>query len=319
MSALELSWRPRILVVDDAQENVRFAGRIVAPLADVSFALDGDGGLTRARDLRPDLVLLDVELPDMDGYEVIEAMREDPELAETPVIFLTGRYDDADEARGLDLGAADYVTKPFNAAVVLARVRNQLRLIDYARKLTALNAELERRATTDELTGLPNRRAFFDVARRELSRHQRFGEPCMALMLDIDHFKSVNDTHGHDIGDLVLRAVAERLRDSVRKSDCPARLGGEEFALLMPNTDVAGGEVVAERMAATVREAPVPTPAGPLRVTATLGLTAMSARDQSVEEMLKRADEALYDGKRAGRDRVVRRDPPPPPAVEAAE
>jgi diguanylate cyclase (GGDEF)-like protein len=304
-------------VIDDAPENVRFVGRILKPLANVTFALGGVDGVTRALSQRPDLILLDVEMPDMSGYDVIERLQSDPAVRETPVIFLTGRSDGDAETRGLELGAIDYVTKPFNPTAVLARVRNHLRLLEYGRKLRALNEELERRATTDELTGLPNRRAFFEFGARELTRFARYGEPAAVILLDIDHFKRVNDTFGHDAGDIVLREVARRLTRTTRQLDWPARLGGEEFAVLLPKAAESGAETAARRILEALRAAPVETPAGPIPVTATAGVTQIRAGDGSLEAVLKRADLALYEGKRAGRDRFVVSTPQSAAAREA--
>ncbi|MFN3614881.1 MAG: diguanylate cyclase, partial [Rubrimonas sp.] len=298
---------PRILVVDDAPENIRFVARILGQVdAEVSFAVGGVAGLERARTQMPDLILLDVEMPDMSGYDVIRALKDARETRHVPVIFLTGRSTEADEASGLELGAIDYVTKPFNASVVVARVRNQLRIVEYARKLHALNAELERRATTDPLTGLPNRRAFYEMAERELIRLRRFGEQMAVLMFDVDHFKKVNDTHGHDAGDVVLRVVAERLAAVIRKTDFLARLGGEEFVVLMPKTDMEGARVVAARLLSGVRGEPIRISNDvALTVTATLGVSLARAEDVGIDDALKRADLALYEGKAAGRNRVV--------------
>lgn len=298
-------WRPRILVIEDAPENVRFVGRLLKRFGAVHFALGGKEGLALAHRLKPDLILLDVEMPDLSGYDVIGRLRGDPETASIPVIFLTGRSDGADEAKGLELGAIDYIAKPFNAAVVLARVRNQLKLVDYGRRLRALNAELERRAATDELTRLPNRRAYLDMAGRELLRYRRYGEPCAVLLMDIDHFKAVNDTHGHDAGDAVLQEVARRLVKATRRLDSVARYGGEEFALLLPKTDAPGALVVAARVLETLRARPVSAQGVRVPITATLGATMLRAGDRGIEDVMKRADLALYEGKRTGRDRVV--------------
>jgi len=298
-------WRPRILVIEDAPENVRFVGRLLKRFGAVHFALGGREGLALARRLKPDLILLDVEMPDLSGYDVIGRLRGDPETAPIPVIFLTGRSDGADEAKGLELGAIDYIAKPFNAAVVLARVRNHLKLVDYGRRLRALNAELERRAATDELTRLPNRRAYLDMAARELQRFRRHADDCSILLLDIDHFKAVNDTYGHDAGDAVLQEVARRLVKATRQLDTVARYGGEEFALLLPKTDAPGARVVAERVLQALRARPVMAQEAAVPVTATVGVTMLRAGDRGIDDVLKRADLALYEGKREGRDRVV--------------
>jgi diguanylate cyclase (GGDEF)-like protein len=298
-------WRPRILAIDDAPENIRLVGRILKPMADVSFALGGVEGLKRAATLRPDLILLDVDMPDMGGYEVLRALKDAPLTADIPVVFLTGHDDQAREAAGLDLGANDYIAKPFSPGVVAARVRTQIRLLEYARRLGEMNAELERLATTDPLTGLQNRRAFVDVAQREMLRTRRFGETAAVAMLDVDHFKHVNDRFGHDAGDAVLVEVGRRMDNAIRRTDVLARMGGEEFAVLMPKTDMEGAAVVAARLLDYIRSAPVDTAAGPVPITATMGVTMIRADDADISAPLKRADLALYEGKGRGRDRVV--------------
>jgi two-component system, cell cycle response regulator len=278
---------------------------VLKRVADVSYALSGADGLRLARGLGPDLILLDIEMPGMSGLDAIRALKAEPATTAIPVIFLTWRSGDADEASGLELGAIDYIAKPFNAAIMTARVRNQLQLVSYAKQLQALNEELERRATTDALTGLPNRRAFMETAAREAARFRRFGDPMGLLMIDIDHFKSINDTHGHDIGDIVLREVARRLAGLLRDTDTIGRLGGEEFAVILPRTDAEGARAVADRLLHALRGRPIPSDAGPIPVTATIGLSMLDPVETAIDAALKRADVALYDGKRGGRDRVV--------------
>ncbi|WP_420566103.1 diguanylate cyclase [Thalassobaculum sp.] len=294
----------RVLIVDDARENVRILATILKDVASVSFSLGGHDALEKAKETRPDLMLLDIEMPDMNGHEVIIRLKADPTTAFIPVIFVTSHADVADEEAGLRLGAIDYITKPFNPSIVRARVRNQLMLRAYAKQLEDLNVELERLATTDSLTGLANRRAFRERMTQELRRLDRYGGEACLMMMDLDHFKTVNDSYGHDAGDAVLRAVSERVCGQLRETDTFGRLGGEEFAVLAAGTTVEQGARMAERLLRSVREAPVVWNGLSIPVTTSIGLTPLRAGDGSIDAALARADQALYASKNAGRDRV---------------
>lgn len=294
----------RILIVDDARENVRILAAILKDVASVSFSLGGQDALAKAEATLPDLILLDIEMPDMNGHEVIIRLKADPRTAPIPVIFVTSHADVEDEEAGLRLGAIDYITKPFNPSIVRARVRNQIMLRAYAKQLEDLNAELERLATTDSLTGLANRRAFRERITLELRRLDRYGGEACLMMMDLDHFKSVNDSYGHDAGDAVLREVSTRVSDQLRETDTFGRLGGEEFAVLAAGTSVDQGERLAERLLKSVRERPVIWNGLEIPVTTSIGITALRAGDGSIDAALARADQALYASKNAGRDRV---------------
>ncbi|SDF66078.1 MULTISPECIES: GGDEF domain-containing response regulator [Thalassobaculum] len=294
----------RILIVDDARENVRILATILKDVAAVSFSLGGMDALTKAKATLPDLILLDIEMPDMNGHEVIIRLKSDPRTALIPVIFVTSHADVEDEEAGLRLGAIDYITKPFNPAIVRARVSNQLMLRAYAKQLEDLNVELERLATTDSLTGLANRRAFRERMTQELRRLDRYGGEACVMMMDLDHFKSVNDSYGHDAGDAVLREVAERVAGQLRETDTFGRLGGEEFAILAAGTPVDQGALVADRVLRSVREEPVVWNGLEITVTTSVGMTPLRAGDGSIDAALARADQALYASKNAGRDRL---------------
>ena len=294
----------RILIVDDARENIRILATILKEVASVSFSLGGHDALDKAGATLPDLILLDIEMPDMNGHEVITRLKDDPRTAPIPVIFVTSHANVEDEEAGLRLGAIDYITKPFNPSIVRARVSNQLMLRAYAKQLEDLNAELERLATTDSLTGLANRRAFRERITLELRRLDRYGGEACLMMMDLDHFKSVNDSYGHDAGDAVLRTVSERVAGQLRETDTFGRLGGEEFAVLAAGTSVEQGERLAGRLLRSVREAPVVWNGFEIPVTTSIGITALRAGDGSIDAALARADQALYASKDAGRDRV---------------
>jgi len=294
----------RVLIVDDARENVRVLASILKDEAAVSFSLGGKDALAKATSTLPDLILLDIEMPDMSGHEVITRLKADPETAPIPVIFVTSHSDVSDEEEGLRLGAIDYIAKPYNPSIVRARVRNQLMLRAYAKQLEAVNAELERLATTDPLTGVANRRAFRDRATSELRRMDRYGGEACLMMLDLDYFKDINDTYGHDAGDEVLRAVAQRVSTQLRETDFFGRLGGEEFAILATATPIDSGRKLAERLLVSLRDQPVSWNGMEIRVTTSIGATALRVEDGSVDAALARADQALYSSKNGGRDRV---------------
>lgn len=294
----------RILIVDDARENVRILSAILKDTAKLSFALGGQDALAKVHSAPIDLILLDIEMPDLDGYAVLRALKSNPETAAVPVIFVTGRSSEENEAEGLRLGAIDYITKPYNPAIVLARVRNQLLLRSYARNLEALNAELERLATSDPLTGIANRRAFRDRANAEIRRLGRYGGTDVLMMLDIDHFKRVNDTHGHDAGDEVLRQFTARVSGCLRATDLFGRLGGEEFGILALESDMQSGAVLANRLLQAVRGSPVPWNGQEIAMTVSVGLSEVRGAETSIDALIARADEALYRAKRSGRNRV---------------
>ena len=294
-----------ILVVDDAPENVMLLSLILKDLGSVSSALSGREAIDKALENPPDLILLDIQMPELDGYDVINALKGDPRTENVPVIFVTGLSDDGDEEKGLKLGAIDYITKPYKPTVVTARVRNHLRLREYAVRLEHMNEELERLATTDALTSAFNRRYFMSKLEDEVERVRRYKHPSSLLMIDVDHFKRINDTYGHDVGDTVLVHLVKLLEGQVRQLDTLARIGGEEFAILLPETGQQEALVSAERLLGAVRAASVDAAGNKLKFTISIGCTEFGAECPKVEGILKTADLALYDAKESGRDRVV--------------
>jgi diguanylate cyclase (GGDEF)-like protein len=267
-------------------------------------AADGEQALARARDTRPDVVLLDVDMPKRDGYDVLTEMKGDPLLAGVPVVFITGRTTAEDAVRGLDLGAHDYLRKPFEAAELTARVHAAVRTKRLQDELRNLNGELARLAHTDNLTGLANRRYLEEELTRLTARSNRHGGPLSLLLIDGDHFKAVNDRHGHQVGDQTLIALAARLTDRLRAEDVVGRWGGEEFLVILPDVELRGAETVAEALRAHVAGAPLETSAGPIPLTISIGWAFKSA-DDTGDDLLRRADAALYEAKVGGRDRVA--------------
>lgn len=294
--------KTNILIVDDNATLIQLVARMLKGVARLRFATGGAEALQLMREERPDLVLLDAEMPGMSGYEVCETIRADASLNTVPVVFLTGNGDTAAEVRGLEAGAVDFITKPVNEALLLARVRTQLRI-------KTLSDDLRLMACTDGLTGVANRRHFDDMLRLEWERNAREGTPLALLMVDVDHFKRFNDCHGHPAGDVCLQAVARALASVARRpADLVGRVGGEEFAVLLPATDLAGARRVAQEAIEAVHALAVPhddSPTAP-HVTASIGVSACSAAGfecSATATLMRAADEALYAAKTAGRNR----------------
>jgi two-component system, cell cycle response regulator len=266
-------------------------------------AVDGEEALRTCREKAPDVVLLDVEMPKLDGHAVLAQMKRDVDLAGIPVVFCTGRTTTDDVVEGLRLGAHDYLRKPFEGPEVLARVGAALRVKNLQDQLRMRNAELERMSRNDMLTSLPNRRHLQEHLVAECASSRRHGHPLAVLMVDADQFKSINDTRGHVTGDEVLRALATRLRDACRPEDVAGRWGGEEFLVIAPHTDLDGAVALGEEIRTGVsNDAVAVTDGPPLRVTVSVGAATSAVGD--LELLLRNADAALYDAKAAGRDRV---------------
>jgi len=280
----------KILIVDD-NAAIRDVIKMHLIMAghEVIEAENGRHGIEMAIEHRPDLVILDVMMPEMDGMEACSQIRTDPACAAVYVIMLSARGETSDKVDGLNTGADAYLTKPFEPDELIAQVNAGLR-----------TAEDRRQAMYDLLTGLFNRRAFDDLMHRELSLRDRHGHDLSLVMIDLDHFKAVNDTYGHHAGDAVLRDLADILREVCRPSDLPCRWGGEEFACLLPQTDLENAAKVAERLRAAIEAHDFPEVG---KVTASLGIS-QAGLDENEERFCKRADEALYKAKEGGRNRV---------------
>ncbi len=294
--------RATILIVDDSPTNIEVLSKVLEADYEVLFAMDGAHAVALALAEMPDLILLDVMMPHLDGYDVCRLLRDHPSTSTIPVVFVTGLDDEAAESRGLELGAVDYLTKPFNATIVRARVRNQI-------ALKQTRDELRRLSVTDGLTQVANRSHFDGVLEMECRRLARSGGRLGLIMIDIDYFKLFNDTYGHLAGDDCLRRVATVLGTSTRRgSDLTARYGGEEFACILPDTDETGTRVVAERMQAGVAALGISHGASLVApvVTLSIGLANVLCRPgTSGVDIVALADTALYRAKEGGRNRIA--------------
>ena len=257
-----------------------------------------------------DLAILDRRLPDMDGLELCQELKSIPEFKSRYVIMLTGEDEPEDKIQGLDLGADDYITKPFQYPELLARIRAAKRIVDLQKELMETNRRLEQLSITDGLTNLYNHRHFQDELCRAFEESARYGRPLSLAMADIDFFKKVNDSYGHAVGDEVLKAVARMFKESSRSTDLVARYGGEEFAMMMPETDLDSAIAFAEKLRALVESTPVPTQSGPLKVTVSVGVaTVPHPNIHAAKELIVSSDNALYRAKDAGRNRVNAEEP----------
>jgi two-component system cell cycle response regulator len=303
-----------VLVIDDSADiHHLLRARLKDEDVELSSAMDGRTGMEAVRQLKPDLILLDVDMPELGGFDVCRELKNDPVTAPIPVIFLTGMSDPVKKVIGLDLGAVDYVVKPFDFAELRARVRAALRTVRYQKLL-------EQQAQIDGLTGLWNRAHFDQRLREFLSAAWRYRRQVSLVMLDIDRFKHVNDTYGHPFGDRVLEHAADILRTGTRLSDVPCRYGGEEFAIILPDTDGAGAITLAERLRSRVAEHCWRKQDQAFTVTASFGIGCSIGGDDAAaaaDQIILRADSALYRAKRAGRN-CVRTAGVPEPALDTA-
>ena len=310
-----------VLIVEDNNDIREMVSLMVGSMGYRTYtASTGKEGLTQLRAQVPDIVLLDLMMPEMDGFEFCRVIQADPTLP-TPHIIITSAKDALeDKVKGLELGAADYLTKPFNLTELKARIKAGERIVRYQKMLKEQQALLEQLAREDKLTGLCNRRHFEERAQEECLRAQRYHHSLSFLLGDLDHFKQINDRYGHAYGDTVLKQVGQTLLLHCRTSDVVARYGGEEFACLLFETDAEDAERVAERLCAAVRELSFTHPSGPFRVTISFGVASLSNQQtQNLAELLEEADKALYSAKHKGRNRVERwtGDSPPAPTLVA--
>ena len=297
-----LQGAPLILIVDDQTSNIKLLAAILGDDYRVRVATNGLDALKLAEGTpQPDLILLDIMMPDMDGYEVCRRLKGNASTQNIPVIFITALSSESDEEKGLNLGAVDYIAKPLSAPIVRARVRNHAILKRKADLLESL-------AHIDSLTNIANRRRLDHALHLEWRRCQRAGAPLALLMIDIDAFKAYNDHFGHGQGDVCLRRVADCLAAGIqRPGDLIARFGGEEFAILLPETDLAAAAQIGERLREQIEAKRIPhAPAQKYEVvTISVGCAAVLP-DESMkfQDLIDKADRNLYTAKHSGRNRI---------------
>ncbi len=290
----------RVLVVDDSPDDRRcLRDRLSSARVAVDEAADGASAIAICLSRPPDLVLLDLGLPDCNGIDLLTRLKRDPATRTVPVIVVSGMSSTDQKVRGLESGAVDFITKPYDAVELRARVGSALRM-------KATRELLEHRAYFDSLTGLANRTALDERMRAEWAQHLRRRTPLSFLMGDLDHFKQINDRYGHTAGDAVLREVAERVRACVRDTDFAARFGGEEIVVIAPACDDQGARLIAERLRAGVCARPIGQGKSSMIVTMSIGLATADDmyRPTNVATLVERADAALYNAKAAGRNQV---------------
>jgi two-component system, cell cycle response regulator len=287
----------KVLIIDDDPSALEVAkARLNKEGLDIICAQGGVPGLKAARDEDPDLILLDLDMPDLSGFDVCRSLKSDGELCMIPVLFLSSSTTADDKIAGLDLGAVDYVTKPFDAFELRARVRAALRT-------KHLQDMLFEHAHIDPLTGLPNRRALMERLQQEWARIERHGGQLSFIMADVDNFKHVNDHYGHNIGDKLLQEVAGAISGQCRETDLPARYGGDEFAIIVPGDAAPTAVHLAERCRREIAKACVAVQNEIVGAVASFGVADIRGVT-SVGALMKRADEALYRAKAAGRNQV---------------
>ena len=300
MQKIDLS-NARVLIVDDTPQNIQLLG---AALKDEGFqinvAMNGEKALQIAQRVLPDLILLDITMTEMDGFEVCGKLKKLDEMEGIPIIFLTARNEIEDIVKGFEVGAVDYIIKPFNLTELKARVKTHLTLKFALEELKRKNQELERIVVIDSLTQIYNRHFIMDRLSEEMAESLRFKQPLSILILDIDLFKQINDNYGHLVGDEVLKIVAQTIRQTVRENDIPARYGGEEFLVVFPRTDLEQCRVVAEKIRGNIQNLKWKQPG--MKLTISGGTSQLNQNKLNV--FIDQADQLLYKAKNNGRNRI---------------
>ena len=302
-----------ILVVDDQPANLKV---LLSFLKDHQFQIriaeDGERTLQVLETYRPDIILLDVMMPGMDGFETCRRIKEKKETADIPIIFITALDDIDDKIAGFEAGGVDYITKPFQQKEVLTRLNTHIRLRRKEQELEKALDEVIRQqklfkklSITDDLTGLYNRRHLNNIMQQEFQRSKRHKNDLSCLMLDLDHFKQVNDTYGHDFGDTVLRKFASILKEFLRSSDYAFRYGGEEFLILLPETDIKGAVQVGEKIRLRMEKEIISENIISTTVMVSVGAASVHNNEPSAsDDLITFADKALYEAKVNGRNQV---------------
>ncbi|MDI9509940.1 MAG: diguanylate cyclase [Bacillota bacterium] len=302
----------KILLVDDIRMNLEIAGKTLEREGyDLYIADNGFTALDLIHETDFDLILLDIMMPEMDGFETCRKIRQSKKNLDIPIIFLTAKADIDSIVTGFDLGAVDYIRKPFNFLELVARVKTHVELKKSREEIRRKNLKLKEAynqlkivAKTDPLTGLINRREMMERIEHEMARYERSNISFTLIIGDIDYFKKVNDTYGHECGDKVLASFSKIFKNNTRKQDSISRWGGEEFLLLLPDTNQDQGYLLAEKLRTIIERTGFYKDSVKIQLTITFGVSTIRA-GQTVNELISEADEALYEGKRRGRNCVV--------------
>lgn len=290
--------KPLILIVEDSSVNGRLCERLLNKGGyHTAVCTDGESAIEFVNTNLPDLILLDIVMPGIDGFEFCRVMKNNPKIKDTPIIFLSAMDDEKSIINGFDSGAVDFITKPFRHRELLARTKTHV-------ELKRAKEKLLRMAITDELTGLVNRRYFMGRLLHEYERTKRYESVFTVLMVDLDFFKNINDTHGHQAGDSVLRNVSDSMKLSLRLPDIIGRIGGEEFAVILPETEIGAAMIIGDRIRKRVESLNINYKECSLKVTISIGASPSSKDDLSIDDVLQRADSALYRAKENGRNRI---------------
>ena len=308
---MEQQPRAKLLIVDDNLANLNVLGRLLNQEGyQVRPVPSGVQALKLLPTLQPDLILLDINMPELDGYELCAKIKADPETKDIPVIFISAADAVTEKVKGFEVGGVDYITKPFEEKEVLVRIDTHVRLHALQRELRDKIAELEQAnarvkelSIRDDLTQLYNRRHFSEAAPRLLAHAKRYNQPLSVMIGDIDHFKDINDHFSHAIGDEVLRKVAQLILGNIRETDIVARYGGEEFVIALPAIPLPEAVRACEKLRLSIAQYSWSEIHPDLRVTISIGLSA-DTRAAHFEQMIAAADEKLYQAKRAGRNRI---------------
>ena len=309
-----------ILIVDDTPNNLRLLSSILTEHGyKVRLAPNGSLALASIRKKAPDLILLDVLMPDINGYEICEQLKAEDQYRDIPVLFISALQEVTDKTQAFQVGGVDFITKPFNESEVIARVKAHVDLKTSRDELLKTTKELEssnlkliqaqeeliKLASTDSLTGLYNRRRSMETLQDQKTRFTRNKQAFSFVIADIDDFKSINDSYGHLCGDFILKEISRELTKQLRSQDTPGRWGGEEFNILLPETDKQGAEIVIEKLRAHISAQKFVYDDETINVSMTFGIAEYSSAELSIDELIRRADVALYEGKENGKDCVV--------------
>ena len=296
----------KVLIVDDIEDNIKLLWyNLEDDEHEIESATDGYQCLEKAQTFMPDIILLDLMMPGLSGLDTLKLLKADEKLEPIPVIMISANDGDESTIHALDLGAQDYVTKPFIYPVLAARLRSAVRLKESQEKLAEANKTLELLASRDPLTDTYNHRHFFNLAAAEFAKSKRYHRPISTIMIDADHFKSINDRYGHAVGDQALIAMASICQDLIRASDFIGRLGGEEFAVCCPDTDTEGTCKLAERIRQAIEKAVIEHEGVSLQFTVSIGVATLTPDDPTFNTILDRADSLLYEAKQGGRNQVI--------------